>query len=110
MPTLVVTPQNTVAERLNGFIKLEYLDRYQLENRTDAYERLYSAVRLCNEERTYMSTRYNTPSSSVFLESKEGCFLQIIVNSHFKVQTQKGDSQIHIGKLQSEVKYDWKVV
>lgn len=47
--------ENAVAERINGIIKEEYLDYYQIETMEEAKELLAQVVNLYNQERPHMS-------------------------------------------------------
>ena len=54
--------ENAVAERINGIIKDEYLDCYQVKNITEAKELLKAVVQLYNDERPHMSIGNRSPS------------------------------------------------
>jgi transposase InsO family protein len=54
--------ENAVAERINGIIKEEYLEIYQIENLKDARELLTTVVDLYNNERPHMSISNFTPN------------------------------------------------
>jgi len=54
--------ENAVAERINGIIKGEYLDCYQVTSLTEAGELLGEVVRMYNEERPHMSIGNMKPS------------------------------------------------
>ena len=47
--------ENAVAERVNGILKQEYLECYQVENMTQAKELLSQVVELYNQQRPHMS-------------------------------------------------------
>jgi transposase InsO family protein len=47
--------ENAVAERINGIIKEEYLDNYEIDNIQDAKRLLDSVIELYNQERPHMS-------------------------------------------------------
>lgn len=47
--------ENAVAERVNGIIKDEYLETYEIENLTDAKQLLKAVVDLYNTQRPHMS-------------------------------------------------------
>lgn len=53
--------ENAVAERINGIIKEEYLDTYQLKDIKEARQLLKTAVHLYNTERPHMSIGNLTP-------------------------------------------------
>jgi transposase InsO family protein len=53
---------NSIAERINGIIKNEYLDCYQVQNLQEAQKLLEQVVKLYNEERPHMSIGNKTPS------------------------------------------------
>jgi transposase InsO family protein len=55
--------ENAVAERINGIIKEEYLETYEIENLKDAKELLKAVVDLYNGERPHMSISNFTPNS-----------------------------------------------
>lgn len=54
--------ENAIAERVNGIIKEEYLNDYNIDNIKEAKELLNVVVRLYNEERPHMSIGYLTPN------------------------------------------------
>lgn len=54
--------ENAIAERINGIIKEEYLDNYQVKNLGEAEKLLKQVIRLYNEERPHMSIGNMTPS------------------------------------------------
>jgi len=54
--------ENAVAERVNGIIKDEYLDNYQINSIDQAQELLKSVVELYNNERPHMSISNFTPN------------------------------------------------
>lgn len=47
--------ENAIAERINGIIKDEYLDNYQVHSLTEAKILLHQVIQLYNEERPHMS-------------------------------------------------------
>jgi len=53
---------NAIAERINGIIKDEYLDCYQVKNIMEAKELLKQVVQLYNDERPHMSIGNMKPS------------------------------------------------
>lgn len=54
--------ENAIAERVNGIIKEEYLNDYQIENLKQAKELLKIVVELYNNERPHMSIGNLTPN------------------------------------------------
>lgn len=54
--------ENAIAERLNGIIKQEYLDNYQVRTLKEAKQLLRSVVELYNSERPHMSIGNQTPT------------------------------------------------
>ncbi len=54
--------ENAIAERVNGIIKEEYLDNYEVHNLEDAKELLGVMVQLYNNERPHMSLSNLTPN------------------------------------------------
>ena len=54
--------ENAIAERINGIIKDEYLDCYQVENIMEAKELLKQVIELYNDERPHMSIGNMKPS------------------------------------------------
>ena len=54
--------ENAIAERINGIIKDEYLDSYDIETIKDAHELLKTVVDLYNNERPHMSIGNLTPN------------------------------------------------
>lgn len=55
--------ENAVAERVNGIIKEEYLETYEIDNLQDAKELLTAVVDLYNRERPHMSISNFTPNN-----------------------------------------------
>jgi transposase InsO family protein len=54
--------ENAVAERINGIIKDEYLETYEINSLKDAKELLKAVVELYNNERPHMSISNLTPN------------------------------------------------
>lgn len=54
--------ENAIAERINGIIKDEYLDAYEVNNIKDAKELLDSVIMLYNDDRPHMSISNLTPN------------------------------------------------
>ena len=54
--------ENAVAERINGIIKDEYLETYDIDNIKDAKKLLKAVVDLYNNERPHMSISNFTPN------------------------------------------------
>lgn len=54
--------ENPVAERINGIIKDEYLECYEVNSLTEAKSLLTKVVELYNEERPHLSNGNETPS------------------------------------------------
>jgi transposase InsO family protein len=54
--------ENAIAERVNGIIKEEYLNDYQVDNTEDAKELLDAVIQLYNNERPHMSIGNLTPN------------------------------------------------
>jgi len=54
--------ENAIAERVNGILKDEYLDDYQVESITEAKDLLGRVVSLYNEQRPHMSIGNKKPS------------------------------------------------
>lgn len=54
--------ENALAERINGIIKLEYLQNKQVDNIIKARKELANAVRLYNNHRPHLSCNYHTPN------------------------------------------------
>ncbi|MBK8482779.1 MAG: IS3 family transposase [Saprospiraceae bacterium] len=55
--------ENAVAERVNGIIKEEYLDTYEVNNLKEAKNLLKTAIELYNNERPHMSIGNFTPEA-----------------------------------------------
>lgn len=53
--------ENPIAERINGIIKNEYLNHYELNNQTQAMELLSSIVSRYNKQRPHLSINLQTP-------------------------------------------------
>jgi len=62
--------KNSVAERINGIIKNEYLKHYTIKNKADAVAALSEAVMLYNQERPHWSCNLLTPEN-IHEEKKE---------------------------------------
>ena len=54
--------ENAIAERVNGIIKDEYLDTYEVSNIKQAKELLDSVISLYNNDRPHMSISNLTPN------------------------------------------------
>lgn len=54
--------ENAIAERVNGIIKDEYLDAYQVSNIKDAKKLLDSVISLYNDDRPHLSISKLTPN------------------------------------------------
>lgn len=54
--------ENAIAERVNGILKDEYLECYQVEGFDKAQELLDQVIKLYNEERPHMSIGYMKPA------------------------------------------------
>ena len=54
--------ENAIAERVNGIIKEEYLNDYQVNNIEDAKELLDAVIQMYNNERPHMSIGNLTPN------------------------------------------------
>lgn len=55
--------ENSIAERVNGILKEEYLEHYSIKNIQEAKEYLEQAVKLYNSERPHMSIGLLTPNN-----------------------------------------------
>jgi len=55
--------ENALAERINGIIKEEYLDFYQITDLSEAKKHLQQAVQLYNNERPHLSIGMLTPEN-----------------------------------------------
>lgn len=55
--------ENAIAERVNGIIKEEYLNHYQINNIEEAKKQLVKTIKLYNEQRPHMSISNQTPES-----------------------------------------------
>jgi len=53
---------NAIAERINGILKQEYLEHYDVKNIAEAKELLCWVVKLYNEERPHLSIGMQTPN------------------------------------------------
>jgi transposase InsO family protein len=54
--------ENAIAERVNGIIKEEYLNDYQVDNIMEAVDLLHTVIKLYNNERPHMSIGNLTPN------------------------------------------------
>lgn len=55
--------ENSIAERINGIIKQEFLNHYTIRNKTEAMEILSEFVTIYNERRPHMSCNLHTPEN-----------------------------------------------
>jgi transposase InsO family protein len=55
--------ENAIAERINGILKGEYLECYDIETFEEAEELLQAVVNLYNNERPHMSIGNLTPNN-----------------------------------------------
>ena len=53
--------ENAIAERVNGILKTEYLNNYEVNDFKEASDLLDEVIKLYNEERPHMSLGNNTP-------------------------------------------------
>ena len=67
--------ENAIAERVNGIIKEEYLETYQVDNIKEAKKLLASVINLYNSDRPHMSIGNLTPDqvhhSKITIETKK---------------------------------------
>jgi putative transposase len=63
--------ENAIAERLNGIIKEEYIDNYDVNSLKEAKKLLKSVVDLYNDERPHMSIGNQTPTKIHHSKTKE---------------------------------------
>jgi transposase InsO family protein len=61
---------NAIAERVNGIIKEEYLDNYQISNVSQANDLLNTVIRLYNKDRPHMSISNLTPDKVHYAKNK----------------------------------------
>ncbi|XWN35753.1 MAG: IS3 family transposase [Roseivirga sp.] len=61
---------NSIAERVNGILKQEYLSSYKVSSLSEGQKVLKEAVSYYNEERPHMSLGYMSPSASHAASSK----------------------------------------
>jgi transposase InsO family protein len=54
--------ENAVAERVNGIIKEEYLNHYQIKTKKEIEQKLQQAVSLYNNDRPHLSCNMLTPN------------------------------------------------
>ena len=60
--------ENTVAERVNGIMKEEYLEPQGVKSIKEAIAYLHKAIALYNTERPHMSISYHTPDEVHYAE------------------------------------------
>jgi transposase InsO family protein len=77
--------ENAVAERVNGIIKEEYLETYDIHNIKDAKELLQTVVHLYNNERPHMSISNLTPNH--IHHSKTKIKTERLWKNYYKKQT-----------------------
>jgi transposase InsO family protein len=53
--------ENAIAERINGILKVEWLNQIKLESRTEAIEQLEQIIRIYNQNRPHSSLDMKTP-------------------------------------------------
>ena len=54
--------ENSIAERVNGIIKEEYLEHYQVNSIEQARKNLQQSIQLYNQHRPHMSISNHTPN------------------------------------------------
>jgi transposase InsO family protein len=77
--------ENAIAERVNGIIKEEYLDGYDIETIKDAKELLKAVVDLYNNERPHMSIGNLTPNQ--IHQSDKSIKTEKLWKSYYKKET-----------------------
>lgn len=77
--------ENAIAERVNGIIKDEYLETYDIENIKEAKELLQAVVDLYNNERPHMSIGNFTPNH--IHQSKKKIKTEKLWKNYYRKQT-----------------------
>lgn len=77
--------ENSVAERINGIIKNEYLETYKIDNLKDAKKLLKAVVELYNNERPHMSIGNLTPNQ--IHQSKENITTKKLWKNYYQKST-----------------------
>ena len=71
---------NPIAERINGIIKAEFLDNYNLKGLTEARKQVRKAVALYNQIRPHNSLKLATPNQVHYIYDNLQQELKIVVN------------------------------
>jgi transposase InsO family protein len=77
--------ENAIAERVNGIIKGEYLENYEIDNIEDAKELLKAVVALYNGERPHMSIGNLTPNQ--IHQSNKPIITEKLWKNYYRKQT-----------------------
>ena len=77
--------ENAIAERINGIIKDEYIDNYEVESIEQAKELLAKSISLYNQERPHMSIGNFTPEE--VHQSKQTIQLEKLWKNYYQKKT-----------------------
>jgi putative transposase len=77
--------ENAIAERVNGIIKEEYLDTYEIDTLADAQLLLHQVIDLYNNERPHMSIGNFTPNQ--IHQSKTNIKTEKLWKNYYRKQT-----------------------
>lgn len=87
---------NSVAERVNGILKIEWLEGESFNGYNDAYARIAQVIEIYNTKRPHLSLNYQTPSQAY---SQEGEQIKKWKN-YYKYKNHEVEKQIILEMIQ----------
>lgn len=63
--------ENAIAERVNGILKMEWLNDEHFHNIKDAYQRIAEVIDIYNNKRPHLSLDYATPSQAYVMSGEQ---------------------------------------
>jgi transposase InsO family protein len=87
--------ENAIAERINGILKVEWLNQMKLESRTEAIEQLKQIIKIYNQNRPHSSLDMKTPEFA----HKQSC----VFKKHWKKYPYRKDNEKEQQKINSFV-------
>jgi putative transposase len=88
--------ENAIAERINGILKVEWLNQMKLESRAEAIEQLKQIIKIYNQNRPHSSLDMKTPEFA----HKQSC----VFKKHWKKYPYKKNNEKEQQKINSFVK------
>jgi len=88
--------ENAIAERINGILKVEWLNQMKLESRAEAIEQLKQIIKIYNQNRPHSSLDMKTPEFA----HKQSC----VFKKHWKNYPFRKDNEKEQQKINSFVK------